>query len=323
MADPIRVSGPVSGNRQDARLRNRQAGPAEPGRGRRLHRRHDGADDGERRRRRASRHRLLPLDRRRRGACLRRRQDPRFVLPSRGPSDRGRHPDLPVDGPPAATFVRRPASATRHRSSPPCIGADQQNPHDVLSINAASAALMISGIPFEGPIGAVRIAFTTDGKWIPHPTFEESDASTFELVVAGRRARRRRRGDHDGRGRWHGEELRLLRRRGAEGRRGGARPLASTPPSSGSRSRSSCSASSSPASSPLTAPSSRWSSHRSSTTATTSPARSSASPRTSLLTAVSIAHQARAQRGHRRRIGRRHRPAWPAMSEARRRVPRS
>jgi polyribonucleotide nucleotidyltransferase len=66
------------------------------------------------------------------------------------------------------------------------IGADQENPHDVLSINAASAALMISGIPFEGPIGAVRIAFTTDGEWTPHPTFDESDASVFELVVAGR-----------------------------------------------------------------------------------------------------------------------------------------
>ena len=49
-------------------------------------------------------------------------------------------------------------------------GADQVNPHDVLAINAASAALMISGIPFEGPIGAVRVAYSTDGQWIPHPT---------------------------------------------------------------------------------------------------------------------------------------------------------
>ncbi len=65
-------------------------------------------------------------------------------------------------------------------------GADQVNPHDVLAINAASAALMISGIPFEGPIGAVRVAYSTDGQWIPHPTFEEGDESTFELVVAGR-----------------------------------------------------------------------------------------------------------------------------------------
>jgi polyribonucleotide nucleotidyltransferase len=37
------------------------------------------------------------------------------------------------------------------------IGADQTNPHDVLAINAASASFMISGIPFEGPIGAVRL----------------------------------------------------------------------------------------------------------------------------------------------------------------------
>jgi polyribonucleotide nucleotidyltransferase len=66
------------------------------------------------------------------------------------------------------------------------LGADQQNPHDVICINAASAALMLSGIPFEGPIGAVRIAYSQAGEWIPHPTYQEGDASTFELVVAGR-----------------------------------------------------------------------------------------------------------------------------------------
>ena len=66
------------------------------------------------------------------------------------------------------------------------LGVDMANPYDVLSINAASAALMISGIPFEGPIGAVRVAYTTEGTWIPHPTFAEGEAGTFELVVAGR-----------------------------------------------------------------------------------------------------------------------------------------
>ena len=66
------------------------------------------------------------------------------------------------------------------------LGADQVNPHDVLSINAASAALMISGIPFDGPIGAVRIAYSQDGEWIPHPTYAEGEEGTFELVVAGR-----------------------------------------------------------------------------------------------------------------------------------------
>ncbi len=66
------------------------------------------------------------------------------------------------------------------------LGADLQNPHDVVAINGASAALMVSGIPFDGPVGAVRVAYSTEGQWIPYPTYEEGDASTFELVVAGR-----------------------------------------------------------------------------------------------------------------------------------------
>ncbi|MDE3065527.1 MAG: polyribonucleotide nucleotidyltransferase, partial [Acidobacteriota bacterium] len=64
--------------------------------------------------------------------------------------------------------------------------ADQENPHDVLAINAASAALSISGLPFDGPIGAVRMAYTTEGVWAPHPTYAEGDEAVFELVVAGR-----------------------------------------------------------------------------------------------------------------------------------------
>src|SRR5690242_2424200 len=66
------------------------------------------------------------------------------------------------------------------------LGSDQENPHDIISINGASAALMISGIPFDGPIGAVRLAHL-DGDWLAHPTFQEGDISTFELVVAGRK----------------------------------------------------------------------------------------------------------------------------------------
>ncbi|MDA8270934.1 MAG: polyribonucleotide nucleotidyltransferase [Actinomycetota bacterium] len=66
------------------------------------------------------------------------------------------------------------------------LGADLTNPHDVLAINAASAALMISGIPFHGPVGAVRIAFDKEGKWVPHPSYQDGDSSSFELVVAGR-----------------------------------------------------------------------------------------------------------------------------------------
>ena len=66
------------------------------------------------------------------------------------------------------------------------LGVDLENPHDIASINGASAALMVSGIPFNGPIGAVRIAHV-DGQWHAHPTYQEGDQSTFEMVVAGRR----------------------------------------------------------------------------------------------------------------------------------------
>jgi len=66
------------------------------------------------------------------------------------------------------------------------LGADLENPHDVASINGASAALTVSGIPFQGPIGAVRLAHH-NGEWIAHPTYQQGDESTFELVVAGRR----------------------------------------------------------------------------------------------------------------------------------------
>ena len=65
------------------------------------------------------------------------------------------------------------------------LGVDLENPHDVPSINAASAALMISGIPFDGPVGAVRLAHL-DGEWVAHPTFQQGERSTFEIVVAGR-----------------------------------------------------------------------------------------------------------------------------------------
>src|SRR4030095_1337148 len=66
------------------------------------------------------------------------------------------------------------------------VGVGGENPYDVLAINAASAALMVSGIPFEGPIGAVRIAWSAEGRWVPHPTYAQGENSTFELVVAGR-----------------------------------------------------------------------------------------------------------------------------------------
>jgi len=68
------------------------------------------------------------------------------------------------------------------------LGADQENPYDVLALNAASLALSLSPIPFDGPLGAVRMSWSPEGEWIPFPTYEESEESAFEMVVAGRLA---------------------------------------------------------------------------------------------------------------------------------------
>ena len=84
----------------------------------------------------------------------------------------------------------RPSFADGYRNETQVVvtvmGVDGENPYDVVAINGASAALMLSGLPFEGPIGAVRIAWSAEGRWVPHPTYEQGDDSTFELVVAGR-----------------------------------------------------------------------------------------------------------------------------------------
>jgi polyribonucleotide nucleotidyltransferase len=65
------------------------------------------------------------------------------------------------------------------------LAVDLKHPADVAAVNGASAALMISGIPFFGPVGAVRMALV-DGEWVPSATYEDIDASTFEIVVAGK-----------------------------------------------------------------------------------------------------------------------------------------
>lgn len=64
------------------------------------------------------------------------------------------------------------------------LSADGENPIDVLAINAASAALMISDIPWGGPVGAVRIG-RIDGQFVLNPTFAEMEASDLDLRLAG------------------------------------------------------------------------------------------------------------------------------------------
>jgi polyribonucleotide nucleotidyltransferase len=63
--------------------------------------------------------------------------------------------------------------------------ADQDTPYDTVSMIGASAALTLSDIPFDGPIGAVRVGRTLDGEFILNPTYSQISESDLDLVVAG------------------------------------------------------------------------------------------------------------------------------------------
>lgn len=64
------------------------------------------------------------------------------------------------------------------------LSADGENEADVLSMLGASAALMLSDMPFQGPIGAVRVG-CVDGELIANPTHSELENSVMDLVYAG------------------------------------------------------------------------------------------------------------------------------------------
>src|SRR5882724_1087057 len=57
--------------------------------------------------------------------------------------------------------------------------------YDAVAINAASASTQLSGLPFSGPIGAVRVALI-DGQWVAFPTREQSKRAVFDIAIAGR-----------------------------------------------------------------------------------------------------------------------------------------
>ncbi len=64
------------------------------------------------------------------------------------------------------------------------LSCDQDNPPDIISINGASAALCVAPVPFQGPIGAVRVGMI-DGDLILFPTQEQINQGDLDLVVAG------------------------------------------------------------------------------------------------------------------------------------------
>src|SRR5918999_1573594 len=65
------------------------------------------------------------------------------------------------------------------------MSVDHVHPYDILAMNGASAALIISDIPFDTPVGAVRIGQDEEGGFVVNPEEESIPESTLDLVVAG------------------------------------------------------------------------------------------------------------------------------------------
>ena len=64
------------------------------------------------------------------------------------------------------------------------LSADGENNPDILGVIGASAALLISDIPFTTPVGAVRVG-SVDGKWVLNPSYEQTETGDLDLVVVG------------------------------------------------------------------------------------------------------------------------------------------
>ena len=96
------------------------------------------------------------------------------------PSD-GCHPHRPPDRPPAAPALRA-GMRNEVQVMMFSLSADRNNPLDILAINAASAAMMISDIPWDGPVGAVRVG-RVDGQFVVNPTFERNGRSRISTCA--------------------------------------------------------------------------------------------------------------------------------------------
>src|SRR3954463_4851666 len=82
----------------------------------------------------------------------------------------------------------RPLFPKGYRNETQCVAtvfsADMVTAHDILCINAVSAALTISPLPFLGPIGAVRMALI-EGQLVINPTLQEAEGADLDLIVVG------------------------------------------------------------------------------------------------------------------------------------------
>jgi len=65
------------------------------------------------------------------------------------------------------------------------LALNPDTPYDVLAINAASMSTQLSGLPFSGPVGGVRVALI-EGQWVAFPLHSQLEDAVFDMVVAGR-----------------------------------------------------------------------------------------------------------------------------------------
>jgi polyribonucleotide nucleotidyltransferase len=65
------------------------------------------------------------------------------------------------------------------------LSLDPDHLYDVLAINGAACSVLLAGLPFSGPVAAVRVALI-DGEWVPFPSYSELEGAVFDMVVAGR-----------------------------------------------------------------------------------------------------------------------------------------
>jgi len=65
------------------------------------------------------------------------------------------------------------------------LSLDPNHLYDVLAINSAACSVLLSGLPFTGPVGATRVACVR-GEWVAFPTLTELEEATFDMIVAGR-----------------------------------------------------------------------------------------------------------------------------------------
>ena len=131
-----------------------------------------------------SRHRLLPVDRDYQEKTYAAGKIPGGFFKREGrPSEKETLTSRLIDRPIRPLFPK--ASRTKCRSSAPSCRQQEDTDPDIAAMIGTSAALAVSGIPFDGPIGAARVALHERVGYLLNPTYEQLKESRLDMVVAG------------------------------------------------------------------------------------------------------------------------------------------